>query len=88
MKRIIIPALALLLGLTSCNWLERNPKATLAPENYFRDETDLQLFSNSFYNNLLPKEPFDEQSDHYVYPCRTPAAAGATAPAPGATSGR
>ena len=67
MKRIIIPALALLLGLTSCNWLERNPKATLAPENYFRDETDLQLFSNSFYNNLLPKEPFDEQSDHYVY---------------------
>ena len=74
MKRIIIPALALLLGLTSCNWLERNPKATLAPENYFRDETDLQLFSNSFYNNLLP--------------CRTPAAAGATAPAPGATSGR
>ena len=46
MKRIIIPALALLLGLTSCNWLERNPKATLAPENYFRDETDLQLFSN------------------------------------------
>ena len=49
MKRIIIPALALLLGLTSCNWLERNPKATLAPENYFRDETDLQLFSNSFY---------------------------------------
>ena len=67
MKRIIIPAIALLLGLTSCNWLERNPKATLAPENYFRDETDLQLFSNSFYNNLLPKEPFDEQSDHYVY---------------------
>ena len=59
MKRIIIPAIALLLGLTSCNWLERNPKATLAPENYFRDETDLQLFSNSFYNNLLPKEPFE-----------------------------
>ena len=103
MKRIIIPALALLLGLTSCNWLERNPKATLAPENYFRDETDLQLFSNSFYNNLLPKEPFDEQSDHYVYlnlsavlrggtnrtvPNTGPAAAGATAPAPGATSGR
>ena len=67
MKRIIIPALALLLGLTSCNWLERNPKATLAPENYFRDETDLQLFSNTFYNNLLDKEPYDEQSDHYVY---------------------
>ena len=67
MKRIIIPALALLLGLTSCNWLERNPKSTLSPENYFRNETDLQLFSNTFYNNLLDKEPYDEQSDHYVY---------------------
>ena len=67
MKRFILPALALLLGLTSCNWLERNPKATLAPENYFRDETDLQLFSNSFYNNLLDKEPYEEQNDHYVH---------------------
>ena len=67
MKRYIIPALALLIGLTSCNWLERNPKATLAPENYFRDETDLQLFSNSFYNNLLDKEPYEEQNDHYVH---------------------
>jgi hypothetical protein len=67
MKRYIIPAIALLIGLTSCNWLDRTPKATLAPENYFRDETDLQLFSNSFYNNLLDKEPYEEQSDHYVH---------------------
>ena len=67
MKRIIIPALAILIGLTSCNWLDRTPKSTLAPENYFRDETDLMLFSNTFYNNNLNKEPYDEQNDHYVY---------------------
>lgn len=66
MKRIIIPALAILVGLTSCNWLERTPKSTMAPENYFRDETDLMLFSNTFYNNNLDKEPYNEQSDHYV----------------------
>ena len=67
MKKLIIPALAVILGLTSCDWLERTPKSTLAPENYFRDETDLMLFSNTFYNNNINKEPYDEQSDHYVY---------------------
>lgn len=66
MKRIILPALAALVCLTACTWLDREPLATLAPENYFRDETDLQLFSNTFYNNLLDKEPYSEQSDHYV----------------------
>ena len=99
MKRYILPAL--LICLTSCNgFLDRTPKSTLAPENYFRDETDLQLFSNTFYNNLLDKEPYKEQSDQLVClnlstfaaatpaPSRTPAAAGATVPAPGATSAR
>ena len=65
MKRYILPAL--LICLTSCNgFLDRTPKSTLAPENYFRDETDLQLFSNTFYNNLLDKEPYKEQSDQLV----------------------
>ena len=65
MKRYILPAL--LICLSSCNgFLDRTPKSTLAPENYFRDETDLQLFSNTFYNNLLDKEPYEEQSDQLV----------------------
>ena len=67
MKRFFIAILATILCLTSCSdYLNRVPKSTLAPENYFRDETDLQLFSNSFYNNLLPKEPYSEQSDQLV----------------------
>ena len=67
MKKIIITVIALVASLTSCSdYLNRVPKATMAPENYFRSETDLQMFSNSFYNNLLPKEPYTEQSDQLV----------------------
>lgn len=72
MKRyFLIPFFALALGLTACDinvdgYLDRDPLSTISPENYFRTETDLQLFSNTFYNNLLDKEPFEEQSDHYL----------------------
>lgn len=38
----------------------------MSPESYFKTEQDLQLFSNTFYNNLLPKSPYGSQSDHYV----------------------
>lgn len=38
----------------------------MSPEAYFKTEQDLQLFSNTFYNNLLPKSPYGYQSDHYV----------------------
>ena len=34
------------------------PESQLTPESYFRTAEDLQLFSNTFYNNLLEKEPF------------------------------
>ena len=76
MKRYIwIPFIAMALGLVSCDidvdltgeeFLDRTPLSTISPENYFRTETELQLFSNTFYNNLLDKEPFEEQSDHYL----------------------
>ena len=67
MKRLFVAAFALVVCLTSCNdYLNRVPKSTMAPENYFRSETDLQLFSNSFYNNLLPKAPYEEMSDQLV----------------------
>ncbi len=72
MKRyFLIPFIAVALGLTACDieveqYLDRTPLSTISPENYFRTETDLQLFSNTFYNNMLPKDPFTEQSDHYL----------------------
>ena len=66
MKKLVLFAIAALCLISCDKFLDRTPKATLATENYFRDETDLQLFSNTFYNNLLPKEPYEEQSDHLV----------------------
>ena len=63
---IILAALAM-LGLSSCdNILDKTPKDTMAPENYFRNETDLRLFSDEFYLKILDKSPFDQQSDHYI----------------------
>ena len=67
MKRIIIVALAISLGLTSCDdLLDLEPKSLISQVDYFKTETDLQLFTNSFYNNLLDKSPYDDQSDVYI----------------------
>ena len=64
MKKYILPIIAIAFGLTSCDsFLEKYPKDKLTPETYFRNEQDLKLFSNSFYDNLLDKTPYDEQSD-------------------------
>lgn len=67
MKRNIIAIIALSLGLTSCdNLLNLSPMSDITQTDYFKTETDLQLFSNSFYNNLLDKSPYDDQSDLYI----------------------
>ncbi|MGM9748402.1 MAG: RagB/SusD family nutrient uptake outer membrane protein, partial [Candidatus Cryptobacteroides sp.] len=63
MKKYILPLLTMAIALTSCDFLDRTPKDKLAPENYFRNEQDFKLFSNSFYDNLFDKTPYDEQSD-------------------------
>ncbi len=55
--------MAIVLGLASCDMLDKNPKDKLVPETFFRNENDLKLFSNSFYDNLFEKETFDRQSD-------------------------
>ena len=67
MKRNIIAIIALSLGLTSCDdLLNLSPMSDITQTDYFKTETDLQLFSNSFYNNLLDKSPYDDQSDLYI----------------------
>ena len=67
MKRYIIAAMAIVMGFTSCDdLLDKEPKSQISQFDYFKTATDLQLFSNSFYNNLLDKEPYDDQSDLYV----------------------
>lgn len=67
MKKYIVLLATAIIGLTACDdILDRFPKDKMTPETYFKSETELQLFTNSLYNNLLPKEPYNEQSDHYI----------------------
>ena len=66
MKRNLIILATLLLSCMSCSLLDTTPKDTLSPDGYFKTETDLQLFSNTFYNNLLDKNPYEHQSDHII----------------------
>ncbi|MDE7127123.1 MAG: RagB/SusD family nutrient uptake outer membrane protein, partial [Bacteroidales bacterium] len=63
MKKIILPILALAVGLSSCDMLDLSPRDKLVPETYFRNEDDFMMFSNSFYDNLFEKSPFERQSD-------------------------
>lgn len=65
MKKIIIYAIAITIGLGSCN-LDKEPLSDIGIEAYFKTESDLQMFSNTFYNNLLEKKPYEKQSDLYV----------------------
>ena len=67
MKKYIILLAVALLGFTSCeDWLDKYPQSKMTPETYFKSATELQLFTNSLYNNLLDKAPFNEQSDQYI----------------------
>ena len=63
MKKYTFIIATAVFALTSCSFLDRNPKDKLAPENFFRNEQDFELFSNTFYDNLFNKEPYKNQSD-------------------------
>ena len=52
--------------VSACNLLDKVPQSDITPESYFRTATDLQLFSNTFYNNLLDKTVYNHQNDHFI----------------------
>lgn len=88
MKRLFFTALALAVGLASCdNLLDLSPKSEISQDDYFRTASDLQLFSNSFYNNLLDKSPYDDQSDLYVQQTLSDEILGGTKRIPPASGG-
>ena len=66
MKKTIIASLFVLFGVTACDFLNQIPQDKLSPESYFKTETDLQLFTNPLYNNLLDKLAYEQQSDHCI----------------------
>ena len=67
MKRLIILAATLIAGLSACDsLLDKEPLDRVTQFDYFKTRSDLELFSNPFYDNLLDKTPYDEQNDLLV----------------------
>ncbi|MCM1477965.1 MAG: RagB/SusD family nutrient uptake outer membrane protein [Bacteroides sp.] len=67
MKKIIPAIFALCLGFASCeDAMDLEPKDKLTGDEYFNNATDLEMFSDPLYNNLLDKDPFSEQNDVLV----------------------
>ena len=68
MKKITIKlsVVLALAALTSCQQMDLMPKDQMAQSEYFNNKTELELFSNPFYNDILDKTPFDEKSDILV----------------------
>lgn len=64
-KNIIVIGIAISL-LSSCGLLDKEPLDQLSPDSFFRTEQECDLFTRTFYNNLLDKSPFDNQSDQFV----------------------
>lgn len=67
MRKYIFILAAAALAFSSCeSMLDKAPASKLSPETYFKTATDLQLFTNPLYNNLIPKNDYNEQSDQYI----------------------
>ena len=70
MKKTILILILASFAAASCSHLEDmlslSPESQLTPDAYFTRAEDLQLFSNTFYNNLLEKAPFSIESDVFV----------------------
>lgn len=66
-KYIVLPAMLMGAGLTSCDdHLDLQPQDRITDSDYFKTAKDLELFTNPYYNNLLPKTPYETQSDLIV----------------------
>lgn len=63
---IILSVILFLSVFASCEQLDLTPKDKMSEVDYFKNATELELFSNPFYDDLLDKSPFDEQSDLMV----------------------
>ena len=66
-KNIFLALTACVVGFTSCDdMLNKLPESKLTPDTYFRNETDLMLFSNELYPKLLDDNVYGHQSDQYL----------------------
>ena len=67
MKKYLIITVSLLVGATACNLLDTAPESTQSKDNFFRNETELRLFSDAFYDQFDDRSGFYEyQDDHTI----------------------
>lgn len=68
MKRLIPVFALVLMGLVGCKgFLDREPLSEIAPEQFFTSESDLRLYTNSFYNVIPSAEDiYNEDIDNIV----------------------
>lgn len=75
----------LIVSLVSCD-LDKVPLATLSPETYFSNEEELRLYSNKFYEDVLPEaaDIYNDRADVIIStPLNTEISGQRTVPATG-----
>ena len=60
-------AFCCIAGMSSCD-ITLYPEDKLTPDSYFRNETDLQLFTNSFYTYLPGTSIYQDEADIIINP--------------------
>lgn len=67
---IILTTIALAAGVTACSSLDLKPKDRVTQFDYFKNATDLELFTNPYYNEILKKDKihdvYEQQSDQII----------------------
>lgn len=67
---IILTVFALAAGATACSSLDLKPLDKVTQFDYFKNATDLELFTNPYYNEILKKDKihdvYEQQSDQII----------------------
>ncbi len=71
MKKYLLLLIPFMILMSSCEGLlNLYPEDEVTPETYFRNETDLELFTNNFYTSILPSatDIYYDQADIIISP--------------------
>lgn len=52
--KTLVSVIAAAVAVSSCNLLDLTPKASVTAKTYFKNESELELYSNRFYSDLFP----------------------------------
>lgn len=65
MKKNIILIIATVLAIASCD-LNKAPLASLSPDSYFSNASEMDAFANNFYSDLPGTSVYEEESDMII----------------------